>query len=144
MSPTRKQRKSKPTLYAGLILLLAGGCIYLFFRQGVLFLSRISPDTLASVRISVPKHENSLLLYLFLYCIPDGLWYAALLTLQVHFASRERAGKVLLLFSILLPFMLEFAQLFGLVPGTFDYYDLFTYLITLILFIPCAKKLLSN
>ena len=81
---------------------------------------------------------------MLLYCFPDGLWYAALLILQSSLVNQEKTGKIMLLLSMLLPFMLEFAQLFGLIPGTFDCYDLITYLIILILFIPCAKKLLFN
>ena len=144
MNPTKQRRKSGLVLHIGIFLLLAGSSIYLLFRQKVLFLSWISPDILALIHVSTPEPNSNILIYMLLYCFPDGLWYAALLILQSSLVNQEKTGKIMLLLSMLLPFMLEFAQLFELIPGTFDCYDLITYLIILILFIPCAKKLLFN
>ena len=121
-------------------LLLLGACIYLFFRQDVIFISWIEPDILNQIRIKLLENRNNYFIYVLLYCVPDALWYAALLILQIPFYRLGRLNKVLVHISIILPFAMEVLQYIGLIPGTFDWLDIFTYCLTFIIITLCKRK----
>ena len=79
--------------------------------------------------------------YWLVYCLPDGLWYLALLLVQQQMVyAKSVVSRAIFAAAIALPFVLEGLQAARLIPGTFDYMDILTYLLTLILFI-CLKKL---
>lgn len=129
-----------------LILLIFGTSIYLFFRQDVVFLSWISKDVLDFLKNDIPKIDNSdsLLVYFMLYCLPDALWYAALLTIQIPFYKYGAVNRFLTLVGILLPFVLEVLQYLMIIRGTFDLLDILTYLSTLIIITLCDRKCLLS
>lgn len=125
-------------------LLLVGAIIYLLFRQDVIFVSWIDADILQRLRIEMSDNHNGIFTYIFLYCLPDALWYAALLVLQKPFVRYGLLSKILFCICVILPFTMEILQYFGLWPGTFDWFDILTYLTTLIILLLCEKILFCN
>ncbi len=119
-----------------LLMLLAGSSIYILFRQDAIFLSGVDSQLLEMIHIRIPDSNNCFLLYWFMYCLPDGLWYAALLLMLSAFENDYTSGiRLPFLLGIILPFFMECFQYLGIVSGTFDILDLITYLIILLLFI---------
>lgn len=123
-----------------IVFLLAGASIYLFFRQNVIFLSWIDPDILNCLHIKVTDDTNVFLMYVFIYCLPDALWYAALLILQIPFYEYGLLNRLLLYMCILLPYAIEVLQYCRLMPGTFDWLDILTYFITSVILILCERN----
>lgn len=119
-----------------ILLLMAGAAIYLTCRHDIIFISMINTEILNTIRIEI-KSDN-LFMYLLRYCLPDGLWYASLLTTQLVIDSKIYIYMFLVVSST--PFVLELMQYFHFMPGTFDWLDIITYLLTLIIFILCVKK----
>lgn len=126
------------------LLLLAGALIYATCRQEVLFLMPISPELLAKIKIEVDYANCGLITSWAIFCLPDALWYAALLIFQLGLCDGGLMAKLLLILSIASPFILETMQWFGVMPGTFDWLDVLTYLLTLIIFAICQRKLLRQ
>ncbi|MCM1042284.1 MAG: hypothetical protein NC396_07660 [Bacteroides sp.] len=115
-------------LSAGLAVFF-GGMIYLLFRPESVGFAGIFQHT---EPIRITASDTNLFAYFFLYCLPDALWYWALLHLQFVY-NKHNINKLLLIAAILLPFILEFMQFFGICRGTFDWCDVFTYLTVLII-----------
>ncbi len=127
-----------------LLTLLAGSTIYILFRQNVIFLSGVDLQLLEMIHIHIPDGNSSFLLYWFIYCLPDGLWYAALLLMLSAFENDSTSGiRLPFLLGIILPFLMEGFQYLGIVSGTFDIYDIITYLITLLIFMLWKKLKIS-
>lgn len=126
-----------------LILLLGGTAIYIMFRQDSLFLSWIDNDVLNKLYIALPDSlsiKNNMILYWIMYCLPDALWYSALLILQFPFLKLGGWHRFISIASILLPFCLEILQYYKIIRGTFDLFDIATYILTLILVIVFYQK----
>lgn len=123
------------------LLLLVGALIYATCRQDAMFLMSVNPELLAKIKVEVDYTNCNLFMYLILFCLPDALWYMALLIVQTELYSGERLlEKVLFHLSIALPFILEMLQKVDFMPGTFDWFDIFTYLLTLMIFILCQRN----
>lgn len=110
------------------LLLLLGIAVYAHYRpEAVLY----------GFWIENPMHVNRMIPDWVVYSLPDALWYAALLVLQPkgwwkNFPSVE---GFLTIMAILLPFLHEGMQFFGIMPGTFCSTDILVYFITLITYI---------
>lgn len=120
-----------------LLLLLIGLSIYYFFRTPILAFTLFCIAPYEHIAINT----NNTFYYFLVYCLPDALWYISLLLVQTLFL-REKGwlNYMLVGIAISLPFLLETSQYYGLVTGTFDWYDILTYCFTLILFL-CLRKL---
>lgn len=119
-----------------LLLLLIGAGIYFFFRTPIIAftLFNIAPSEYMT------SNTNNPFVYFMVFCLPDALWYMSLLLTQtLFFKEKGRLNRVLIGVAISLPFLLETGQYFGLVSGTFDWFDILTYCSTLILFL-CLRK----
>lgn len=122
--------------------LVIGACIYLLFRQDTLFveyLFGIKEGIFSHLDLSHP------LSYFLVYCLPDGLWYLALLhtnNLISHtpYSHHDRCSSVINIMVMSAPFILEIGQATGHLAGTFDICDLLTYLFTLIAYSIWARK----
>ena len=121
-------------------LLFLGACIYLFFRQDVIFISWIESGILNRIQIRILENWNNYFTYILLYCIPDALWYAALLILQMPFYNLGILNKIFVYVCIILPFIMEALQYIRLLPGTFDWLDILTYCLTFIIITLCKRK----
>lgn len=123
-----------------LTCLVIGFVIYCTSRSHVLFL-----DWLGIVG-STPVLQNKIGEWL-IYCLPDGLWYMSLLlTMSILCRWYKTMSDysfwpiLMMTVAILLPFLLEIAQEIHLIAGTFDWMDIFTYLLTLISFLVCTRN----
>lgn len=121
-------------------LLLIGVIIYAVFRQEVLFLSNVRLSILEKIKFEIDYSNCHWLIYFIVYCLPDALWYAALLNIQIELYDGERLNIVLFIFTIMLPFVYEILQKVGSIQGTFDWLDILTYFFTLIIIVICQKK----
>ena len=121
--------------------LLLGAIIYMLFRPEVLFLVHFPNDFISKISIDIDASVISTcpFMYFVVFCLPDALWYAALLIFQSAIYVDNLTSKLVLVFSILFPFIHESMQKIGMLSGTFDWLDIITYLLTLILLL-CTKK----
>lgn len=122
-----------------LLLLLAGTLIYATCRQDAIFLMSVNPELLAKIKVDIDYADCNIFMYLAIFCLPDALWYMALLIFQSGLCNEGLLAKIVFGASIALPFLLETSQLIGFIPGTFDWLDIATYLLTLTLFTLCQK-----
>lgn len=123
-------------LFVSMLLIVIGAGIYLFFRTSIIAFSlcHIAPNEYYI------GNTNNPFIYFLLFCLPDALWYMSLLLVQTLFLfERGWLNRILVGVAISLPFLWETGQYFGLISGTFDWFDVITYCITLILFL-CLKK----
>ena len=118
------------------ILIVAGSIVYLFFRPNIILFNKLGmTNFLSGIQIEVNASQN-FFVYFLMYCLSDVLWYAALLILASTFYVKEvLVSKILFATMVLMPFVLELLQLARLLPGTFDWYDIVFYCITLIIFV---------
>lgn len=123
--------------WIALLLVLLGSLIYLIFRQDIVAFSIISNDCLNAIKINLSNERATT--YFFLYCLPDALWYLSLLFFQIPYIHNLR-GKVLFGVSAMLPFVLEFLQKSGIIRGTFDWWDILTYIIVLTIILISSWK----
>ena len=126
------------------LLLLAGALIYATCRQEVLFLMPISPELLAKIKSEVDYANCGLITSWAIFCLPDALWYMALLVFQLGLCSEGFLAKIVFGASIALPFVLEVSQKYGVMPGTFDWFDILIYLLTFAIFVLCQQKRLKQ
>lgn len=121
-------------------LILIGGSIYIVYRPKSIIIFRIIDylgltNCVDAIRRSL--QEFILLPPFFVNSIPAGLWTVSYLILM-YCNTRFHEKKTRMYLALPLPIsmvVLEFLQLVGLCPGTFDIYDLLCYIIPLIVFI---------
>lgn len=121
-------------------LILIGGSIYIVYRPKSIIIFRIIDylgltNCVDAIRRSL--QELILLPPFFVNSIPAGLWTVSYLILM-YCNTRFYEKKTRMYLALPLPIsmvVLEFLQLVGLCPGTFDIYDLLCYIIPLIVFI---------
>ncbi len=114
-----------------LLLLIPGTVIYIYMRQDIIFVQNLPFE----FKTQIPKEVcYGSPRYLLIYCLPDALWYAALLLCQLALMSNRVVGKIILSTAIISPFVLELGQSVGLVNGTFDVLDILSYLFVLTFF----------
>ena len=124
-------------LVASIALLIIGAGVYFIFRTPIRIFEMLG---ITQYQIVVLETQNSFN-YFLVYCSSDALWYMSLLLLQTFFLTGKGfVNRFLIIIAILLPFLLEMFQYFNIMCGTFDWYDILTYCLTLILFL-CLKKL---
>lgn len=123
---------------AGLMILL-GALIYIIYRTDIIFIGWIPKSIFDFLKI-LTVNEVSSPGYFVIYCLPDGLWYGALLIYQSTFLGKSRISKTIFQISVILPFVWEILQIFDNVPGTFDPLDLLIYALVLLIFLLISKK----
>ena len=124
---------------ASFILLLIGALIYILFRpQNLLIFDMLDKMGLSNEVDSIRSSFIGIKLPLFVVnCLPAGLWTVSYL-IAMYCNTKFHSRKTRLMLSLPLPMsaiVLEFMQLFGWCPGTFDWYDLLCYVIPIIIFI---------
>ncbi len=124
-------------LLVAVALLVIGSGIYFYCRLPIIAFDKLH---VASGKIIIGNTENPLV-YFIVFCLPDALWYMALLLLQTWFLTEKGwLNRLLVGIAVSLPFLLEAGQYLGFISGTFDWFDITTYCLTLILFL-CLRKL---
>ena len=119
------------------IPLLAGGCIYIFFR---------SPDikmfewfnTIGIIEIILNLREvaqsNINLNSWILYSLPDGLLtYSFTSSMIILWRNNDRLGKTFIYLPLMLSVLSELLQYFEIISGTFDRNDLSVVLISFLI-----------
>lgn len=102
--------------------LFFGYLLYLIFSPDV-FISRIFYKAFSGLNLTV--FADSKILF-FLRCYACDFMWAFSLGITVHlFTEKKRKTAVLIIAAeIIFCFVLEFFQIWGIVPGTFDFVDL--------------------
>lgn len=125
--------------------LVIGFGIYILFRQNVLFIEflfGVKKGILSHLDLSHP------LPYFIVYCLPDGLWYLALLHTNnlignLQHSQNDRCKLIINIMAMSAPFILEIGQMIGFLAGTFDICDVLTYLFILIIYSLWARRCLA-
>lgn len=120
-------------------MLLLGIMIYLLYRPENLLVFKLvdalgMSQFIGNLRLSFSAFQ---LPPIVINSLPAGLWTASYL-MMMYVTTRFHNRKIRLMLALPLPIMaivLEFMQLLGWCPGTFDIYDLICYAIPLIIFI---------
>ena len=116
------------------LTLSMGGLVYISFRQDTLkmfdWFDRVALSELVSRlrRFTLPMAD--FFPNWFLYSVPDGLWlFSYLSILLVIWNNKISKHNVHWLLSVpAIAIVSEIGQWFGIVPGTFDVFDLLFYL----------------
>lgn len=122
-----------------LAMITIGGLIYLLYRPQDILLFQITDYLGLNPYITTLRNDVSIfsLPSFVINSIPAGLWTASYLLLM--YCNTRTYNKITkLLITLPLPIaaiILEFMQLLGWCPGTFDLYDLICYAIPLIIFL---------
>ena len=122
-----------------LAMITIGGLIYLLYRPQNLLMFQITDYLGINPNIDSLRNEIKFLSLpsFVINSIPAGLWTASYLLLM-YSNTRAYNKSTKLLITLPLPIaaiILEFMQLLGWCPGTFDLYDLICYAIPLIIFL---------
>ena len=128
-------RHKRLSLFA-ILALVSGAINYYLFSPGI-FLFKILP---------IPSErywyiQNTFARHFMTGYFSDICWCTALYFVTVvlnELKYLHLSGKIIIL---LLPFIIETAQYFHLIPGTFDWFDLLTYGIILTVFMKLFKTL---
>ena len=121
----------KSNIIISILSILSGTFIYIHYRQNIIFFDYINLDYETLYRYH--DCDDNFLKYLFIYCLPDALWYLALLLIQIELLKNNFLSHLLFLMSIILPFVMEILQFYGFIKGTFDICDLCVYVIILLI-----------
>ena len=122
-----------------LLLILTGGMIYVLYRPENLLLFRVTDSLGITPLIDVLRSNSSrvMLPSFIVNSLPAGLWTASYL-LMMYITTKFHTRRIRLMLALPLPIsaiVLEFMQLLGWCPGTFDIYDLICYIVPLFIFI---------
>ena len=107
------------------LTLLLGILIYLLFRpDNLIYNNFFSSPIKLSIEI------NSKLINFLIYSLPNGLWSLSYSQLIFHI-YKVKSLKTILLSSVMvfLGISIEILQIQGFINGTFDFYDIFSYII---------------
>lgn len=121
------------------LMITLGALIYIITRHEIIFFQWI-PSSLITALKSYSFDDSSLAGYFIVYCLPDGLWYGALLLMQSLLLEKSIMSKIVFSISLILPFVWEILQICDNVPGTFDPFDLLVYLVVALLFLYYNKS----
>ena len=128
--------RHKRLILFSLLALVLGVINYYLFSPGI-FLFKALP---------IPSErywyiQNTIARHFLKGYLSDICWCTALYLVTVvlnELKYLHLSGKIIILF---LPFIVETAQYFHLIPGTFDWFDLLAYAIIFIVFIKLFKTL---
>lgn len=121
------------------VLVSLGGIIYLLYRpKNLLMFSIVEHLGVMPFLDNCRDSGKSLVLPCFVInSLPAGLWTASYL-LGMYLTTKYQSRKIRLMLALPLPVLaiaLEFMQLVGWCPGTFDVYDLICYIVPLVVFV---------
>lgn len=128
-------------LVAAGLMIIAGAIIYLISRHDIIFF-RWLPASIIAAFEEYSIASSSPLGYFIVYCLPDGLWYGALLLVQSTLTGETFTSRIIYWISIALPFIWEIMQTHRAIPGTFDPLDLCVYFLIATIFITFSRQLL--
>lgn len=121
------------------LMIFVGGMIYILYRPENILLFRLTDSIGIKPFINIARARASqvILPSFMINSLPAGLWAGSYL-IMMFVTTKFHTRRIRLMLALPLPVMaivLEFMQLGGWCPGTFDIYDLVCYVIPLIIFI---------
>ena len=134
---------NKKDWLVALLLILTGGMIYVLYRPESLLLFRVTDSLGITPLIDILRSNSSrvMLPSFMINSLPAGLWTASYL-IMMYITTKFHTRRIRLMLALPLPIttiVLEFMQLLGWCPGTFDIYDLICYIVPLFIFIKSIK-----
>lgn len=131
-------------LSLGIMLLLVGGITYLLFRPRTLLMFHVADYLVLSPIIDRIREgmTNAWFPEFIVYSLPGALWSAAYLLTADCFLNGQTVKTRLAITSIipLIGAASELLQLTGVLPGTYDGWDLLCYLIPYLIYLSCITK----
>lgn len=131
-------------LSLGIMLLLVGGITYLLFRPRTLLMFHVADYLVLSPIIDRIREgmTNAWFPEFIIYSLPGALWSAAYLLTADCFLNGQTVKTRLAITSIipLIGAASELLQLTGVLPGTYDGWDLLCYLIPYLIYLSCITK----
>ena len=126
-------------LSLGIMLLLVGGITYLLFRPRTLLMFHVADYLVLSPIIDRIREgmTNAWFPEFIVYSLPGALWSAAYLLTADCFLNGQTVKTRLAITSIipLIGAASELLQLTGVLPGTYDGWDLLCYLIPYLIYL---------
>lgn len=127
----------------GVTALIVGGLLYVIYRtKSLLMFEWFRMIGLSEMVENLRGEYDGLNLYGWVRnSMPAGLWLFSYLFIIDSLWGKDR-NPVYHLFIFVLPVIAigsEFMQLFGMLPGTFDYMDLISYTVAILIFILIKK-----
>lgn len=121
------------------LLIFLGGLIYVLYRPENILFFRVTDGLGITPLIDIARSNVSrvILPSFVINSLPAGLWTASYL-IMMYVTTKYHTRRVKLMLALPLPIMtiiLEFMQLWGWCPGTFDLYDLVCYFVPLFVFV---------
>ena len=127
----RMTHKDIINLLLALFFIITGGLIYICFRsENILFFSWMQYFNINYSILRQANLGNNMIMSYFIYSFPNGLWVLSGLLFLKAFLRNNK--KYLIFYSIVFIFIsisIEVGQLFGIISGAFDIFDIFTILI---------------
>ena len=120
-----------------LVCIAVGGLIYLIFRTRTLVMFHFIPDNLIEELNLVHEYSsaNFQIPNFMIYNLPTGLWTISyIILMQLIIENNVVLNRFLWIY--LLPILLcftEIFQLFSFIPGTFDIFDVCSYIVPMII-----------
>ena len=134
--------KTRHKIELSLLLLLLGGSIYLLFRSTSLVMFSwfkiLKMDGIINILRS--KLNDIQIPYLILYCMPNMLWISSYL-IMIDALKLDYSRN--LFWSFIMPFiavLFEILQIWNIIPGTFDLWDLICLLLPSLLYLRHTLK----
>jgi hypothetical protein len=131
-------------LSLGIMLLLVGGITYLLFRPRTLLMFHVADYLVLSPIIDRIREGMTNVWFpeFIVYSLPGALWSAAYLLTADCFLNGQTIKTRLAITSIipLIGAASELLQLTGVLPGTYDGWDLLCYLIPYLIYLSCITK----
>ena len=121
------------------MMLMVGGLVYLLFRPRTLLLFHVADAMGLSSVITRCRSavEGITLPDWMIYCLPNALWAGAYVLLADS-VLKGRSVRLRLLVTAVIPalgLLSEVMQAFGLLPGTFDGWDVVAYALPYLLYL---------
>jgi len=103
-----------------------GAVIYIFFRNvNNMVLFNIIPKPSFLMSSGNPINAGSIWVYMFLYNLPDGLWFlSGLLIIRAVWLAEEKQRLIYFCIFLLAALIMEISQISLSIPGTFDFLDI--------------------
>lgn len=108
--------------------LLVGGLIYILFRPTTLRMFNWFENTGLMEAVHAMRRVSQNFTFLpdwLYYALPDGLWTYSFTSAFILIWGHDSSLKYWLVVPLSLSLIPEFLQFYGLLPGTFDWNDLF-------------------
>ncbi len=125
--------KKKCFVIIGILFLLIGIFIYLFYRSNsLLFFSWLDFINIKSINGFDFNHQSKIQSFL-VYSLPNMLWYISFLLIMIGiWGNNKKCFTLYFCLISLISVGSEILQLFYIIPGTFDIVDLLSMIICII------------